>query len=216
MLRSIFQADKKCAGRRNLSALLSAKLEMKFLGLAAEYFESGWKLGSPDGPSIANAANNYLTRGVVEYFSATGRPEIAIGFLKQQLPNHPSLSGLLFGCLIKAGTMAGLGICKLANLIFYITSHRITSHLLPTEQQGLAIQLATEGKVDSSCYGPLADFLISRNAFRDAQLFAQEALKREPLVFKSWTRLAAVMIGLGKHSEVIQWDGETVVKACPF
>lgn len=126
MLRSIFQADKKCAGRRNLSALLSAKLEMKFLGLAAEYFESGWKLGSPDGPSIANAANNYLTRGVVEYFSATGRPEIAIGFLKQQLPNHPSLSGLLFGCLIKAGTMAGLGICKLANLIFYITSHHIT------------------------------------------------------------------------------------------
>lgn len=102
MLRAIFQAD-KCTGRRQLSALLSAKVEMKFLSLAGQLFPSGWKLGSPDGPAMANAANNYLTRGVVEYFCGTGRPEIAIGFLKQKLPQHPELSGLLFDCFLKAG-----------------------------------------------------------------------------------------------------------------
>ena len=102
-LRSIFLAPKKCAGRRNLSALLSAKLEMKFLGLAAEYFERGWRLGHPQGPSIAKPENNFLTRGVVDYFCGTGRPEIAIGFIKQQISAHPSLSGLLFECFMKAG-----------------------------------------------------------------------------------------------------------------
>ncbi len=105
-LRAIFLAEKKCAGRRSLSALMSAKLEMKFLGLAVQHFSKGWKLGHPDGPSVGQVENNFLTRGVIDYFCGTGRPEIAIGFLKQQISAHPSLSGSLFECFLKAGKSA--------------------------------------------------------------------------------------------------------------
>jgi hypothetical protein len=126
-LRSIFLIDRKCAGRRNLSALLSAKVEMKFLGLAAQCFERGWKLGHQEGPSIAQAENNYLTRGVVDYFCGTGRPEIAIGFIKQKISAHPGLSGLLFECFVKAGKTVGTVITSTFPFsLFYLLSIRST------------------------------------------------------------------------------------------
>ncbi len=70
------------------------------------------------------------------------------------------------------------------------------------DQQGLAIQLATSNGVDSSCFAPLAEFLISRSAFKEAQVFAQEALRRDPLTFKSWSRLASIYIEQGQFCEV--------------
>jgi hypothetical protein len=62
--------------------------------------------------------------------------------------------------------------------------------------------LATDVKANSSCFASLAEFLIERGAFKDAHVFAQEALKRDPLTFKSWTRLATVQVELGKYCEV--------------
>lgn len=188
VLRSIFQATQKCTGKRTLSALLSPKTEMKFLALATRLFESGWKLGSPDGPSLASPANNYLTRGVVEYFCGTRRPEIAIGFLKQHISDHPCLSGLLFECFLLAGTHKN----KTTFFIYFL------------DQQGLAIDVATNVTADSSCYGALADFLISRSNWGEAVVFAEEALKRDPLNFSSWLRLAKIKADKGAIEEAFK------------
>lgn len=87
--------------RREVDGMLfSLQTEMKFLESATKLFPRGRQLGSPLGPHLAGNHDNFLTLGLVGYFCKTGRPEIAIGFLKGFAEKDPSLNGLLMKCYI--------------------------------------------------------------------------------------------------------------------
>jgi hypothetical protein len=82
--------------------MLSGVMEAKFLEAAGMIFDDGWKLGSPDGPFLAASHNNYLTRGIVEYFSRTGRSELAASFFKKISPHDKNLNGIIAKCLLES------------------------------------------------------------------------------------------------------------------
>lgn len=88
--------------KRSLDGLFTLQTEMKFLEISSKLFYKGKQLGSPRGPHLAGNHDNFLTLGLVGYFCATGRPEIAIGFLKPFVENDESLKSLMFKCLMLA------------------------------------------------------------------------------------------------------------------
>lgn len=86
--------------KRFIDGQFSLQTEMKILETATRLFPRGRQLGSPLGPHLAGNHDNFLTLGVVGYFCKTGRPEIAIGFLKGFTGKDPSLNGLLMKCFL--------------------------------------------------------------------------------------------------------------------
>lgn len=86
--------------KRFIDGQFSLQTEMKILETSTKLFPRGRQLGSPLGPHLAGNHDNFLTLGVVGYFCKTGRPEIAIGFLKGFAEKDPSLAGLLMKCFL--------------------------------------------------------------------------------------------------------------------
>ena len=93
--------------KRFVDGMFSLQTEMKFLETATRLFPRGRQLGSPFGPHLAGNHDNFLTLGVVGYFCKTGRPEIAIGFLKGFAEKDSSLNGLLMKCFLLSSKFSG-------------------------------------------------------------------------------------------------------------
>ena len=88
--------------KRSLDGFFTLQTEMKFLETATKLFHKGRQLGSPAGPHLAGNHDNFLTLGVVGYFCSTGRPEIAVGFLKPFAEKDPQLKGLMMSSLLQS------------------------------------------------------------------------------------------------------------------
>lgn len=91
--------------KRSINGLFNLQTEMKFLEIASRCFFKGRQLGNPNGPLLAGNHDNFLTLGVVRYFCGTGRPEIAIGFLKPFLHKDIKLEGLMVKCLLESSKL---------------------------------------------------------------------------------------------------------------
>lgn len=88
--------------KRSIDGLFNLQTEMKILETASRCFFKGRKLGNPIGPHLAGNHDNFLTLGVVGYFCGTGRPEIAVGFLKPFMEKDSNLKNLMMKCLLES------------------------------------------------------------------------------------------------------------------
>lgn len=165
----------KSSAKRTMNILYSLQTEMKFLEAATKLFPLGRHLGSPKGPHLAGNHDNHLTLGLVNYFCSSGRPEIAVGFLKPFIEKDPLLNGPMMECLLAANN------------------------------QSLAIALASAAHTAESCVpsGQLADFLVSRGDFGRAEVFASDALKQCPTDFSNWFRLISIKVSLEQYESAL-------------
>lgn len=179
--------------KRFIDGQFSLQTEMKILETATRLFPRGRQLGSPFGPHLAGNHDNFLTLGVVGYFCRSGRPEIAIGFLKGFAEKDSSLAGLLMKCFLLSSNQTNRPKIEPLFMLF----------LLIVDNQNLAMKMVKDSTFSSAIYPQLSDFLISRGDLEKADHFASESLKSYPNDFSNWRRLIQVKIARGQVEKAL-------------
>jgi tetratricopeptide (TPR) repeat protein len=181
-LRAMQGSPTAAKGLRRLDLFPTPAHEARFLEAASALFWEGWRLGhSLASPQQANALNNRLAQGILEYALGSQRPQLALDFFTPLAAQDDALNVPL----VKA--------------------------LLAMDREGEAVRLMHQSLTKNPALGPLLhtqfDFLLSRRGEVDSTLpllVAQQAIKVAPMDLEGWARLAALHIRQGEWEQALR------------
>lgn len=164
-------------GWRKIDPIPDIDIETKFLDAVARLFPKGWQLGSEPDVQIATNITNHLTTALLEYFSYTGRYEIATNLFEKLRSNIPEVVALL-----------------------------VKTHLGMNEETK-AVELLTDSLLESPLDHVLldieAEFLQKKGRDDLALQVAKRAVNCAPSEFASWARLTEVYIALDEYEQAL-------------
>jgi len=187
-VRAILFADDgnyRIAGYRKLDPIPTVIAEARFLEATHSMFDKGWLLGSDPEVQTATVVKNHLSDALMKFFSYNFQFEPLLDLLERLYGKDPEIGALLAKAYIESNQEI-----KAVHLLYK------TLQIAPTKYTVLHAQV---------------DYLLSKNAFKEALKVAKFAVNCMPSEFLTWSKLAQVYIELGEYKTAL-----LALNSCPM
>ncbi|KAJ1982511.1 bud site selection protein [Dimargaris verticillata] len=171
MLRAILYGEDdgyRLQALRRVYPITSLAMESKFLESCEALFWSGWKLGSGSEIQMTTLVRNHLADGLMRYFGACGRYNVAAQFFEKLYPRDSEVGALLAESYFQANQEV-----KGVRILYDSLKQNPASYPLLHAQ---------------------ADFLKGKQKYDAAIQLSRFAVKAAPSEFAAWAKLTEMYI----------------------